>query len=125
MPGFIPRILFWSACRQVILMCSTIAKKTDTNAGFKYLLLKFPSDQELSSQAIYAGAGEDEKLQLKGVKCRSVYGTNRDVYDVGFVAWKVARMDVAPNKKGKVANTADPVSEAAAAFGAMVLSIGP
>ena len=78
------------------------AEKAETNAGFKYLLLKFPSDEELSAQAIYAGASEDEKLELKGLPCQSTYGTSRDVYSEGFVTWTVARMEIAPISRARL-----------------------
>jgi hypothetical protein len=57
------------------------ALKDDPHASFKYLLLKFPSDHDLSGQAIHSKAGEDEQLTLKALGCKSRHQGLREVFD--------------------------------------------
>jgi hypothetical protein len=75
------------------------------NRKWKHLFLNFPQGHTFSAKALNADAGEDHELELElveltgdGVKPADCI-TGRHCY----AAWKVARVDTAPRKKGKMA----------------------
>ena len=80
---------------------------------WKHLLLQFGDGVELSAKHIFLGAGDDEKLKLELL---AVTVTHKKMptlnYTSMYAAWKVARIDMKPNKKGKVEKQEDK-SEAA------------
>jgi len=69
---------------------------------WKHLFLKFKSGVELSAKSINTQAGEDEKLNLKLIPVVVSHNKLSTTCTTMHAAWKVARVDVKANKKGKV-----------------------
>jgi hypothetical protein len=71
----------------------------------QYLALDFGSDCELSAKKIHGKAGENEVLEMK-IQNKSVFSKQLNLtFHEFWVSWTVARVDVLPNKKGKVDTT--------------------
>jgi hypothetical protein len=74
---------------------------------FKYILLVFKNtagekrDLVLSSKEIYADSGEDQELEVQMMK--STYeGTDGGTCEEGWGLFQIARLDVKPEKRGKL-----------------------
>jgi hypothetical protein len=69
---------------------------------WKYLILDFPQEHELSSKNIYKDAGEDEELKLEMVPIVYSHPQMAGTNSQHWAAWKVARTDLKVHKRGKV-----------------------
>ena len=68
---------------------------------FKYILLNFPAHFELSASEIYGEAGVNESLEMETIKIKFAHARLRDEVVQYWAAWKVARTDIRPDKRGK------------------------
>jgi hypothetical protein len=69
---------------------------------WKYLILDFPKDHELSSKLIYDEAGEDEELELEIIPLVFSHPPIKGVGSQHWAAWKVVRTDLKVHKRGKM-----------------------
>jgi hypothetical protein len=76
---------------------------SESPSQFKYLVLEFGEDHELSSKALNKEAGENEELSIRLLAHQSScseLAVNNSVEH--WAVWEVARLDVQSHKKGKV-----------------------
>jgi hypothetical protein len=90
---------------------------------WKYLVLDFPSDHQLSSKVIYDEAGDDEELELEIIP---IQYTHKNIIKKGlgsqhWESWKVVRTDVKVHKRGKL-EVKSKQSKAAALLGGLMIS---
>ena len=70
---------------------------------WKYLVLEFPSDHELSSKLINGeNAGEDEDLELEILEFGYTHEKIEGAAQAHYAAWRVARADARVYKRGKL-----------------------
>jgi hypothetical protein len=81
---------------------------------WKHLYLVFPEDHELSAKEIYTDAGEDSELDIEIVPIRTDMQAEKGTDLQHWAAWKVARVDISPVKRGKIDSTTKKLSKAAA-----------
>ena len=68
---------------------------------FKYILLNFPHGHELSASEIYADAGGEEDMEIEILKIKFKHSSSTEEITQYYAAWKVARLDIRPDKRGK------------------------
>lgn len=89
---------------------------------WKYLLLDFPDSHVLSSSEVYSEAGEDEELDFELFPVSSVHPKIPKVsFTDYYIAFRVARTDVAAYKKGKLETQKSKTSKGAAKLAALGL----
>jgi hypothetical protein len=76
---------------------------SESPSQFKYLVLEFGEDHELSSKVLHKEAGENEELSIQVLghqsSCSELAVSNSVEH---WAVWEVARTDVQSHKKGKV-----------------------
>ena len=71
---------------------------------FKYILLNFPTYFELSASEIHSDAGANESLEIETIRVKFKHPSpalNGEETTQFWAAWKIARVDIKPDKKGK------------------------
>jgi hypothetical protein len=81
---------------------------------WKHLYLVFPDDHELSAKEMYTDAGEDSELDIEIVPIRTDMQAEKNTDLQHWAAWKIARVDISPVKRGKIDSTTKTLSKAAA-----------
>jgi hypothetical protein len=100
--------------------------KNKSAREWKYFLLDFSDDHELSSKEIYDDSGGDTKLKLEVVPIQYKLFKKKQspISNTHWACWQVARTDIKSQKHGKVRLVKE-MSEAAAHINAMhVTDIG-
>jgi hypothetical protein len=71
---------------------------------WKHFHFEFPNDHELSAKDICDDAGEDtDELEIEIVPITTAHLTDEGATDLRhWAAWKVARVDISPMKRGKI-----------------------
>jgi hypothetical protein len=69
---------------------------------WKYLVLDFPTNHELSSKVVYKEAGDDEELELEIIPIQYSHPNITGLGSEHWAAWKVVRTDLKVHKRGKL-----------------------
>ena len=90
---------------------------------WKYLILDFPKDHQLSSKEINEEAGEEEELELEIIPINYTHPQIQGAGSQHWACWKVVQTDVKVHKRGKIV-VKGAKSRAASILGASFISPG-